>query len=132
MTSGLTPYYKVLGRLQEGDYFGEHWLPQSLSTSSAMRHWPGPVGTVCHVTLHWAAARAGEYSCLLGECRTATVVALNHVELYSLSRESLEQVSSAAVCGGLERGTGVGGVPLSRSACVVQHASPDQRKRTQP
>ena len=24
MTSGLTPYYKVLGHLQEGDYYGEH------------------------------------------------------------------------------------------------------------
>lgn len=34
----------------------------------------------------------GEYSCLLGEARTATVVATDFCELYSLSRNDLEVV----------------------------------------
>jgi CRP-like cAMP-binding protein len=34
----------------------------------------------------------GEYGCLLGEPRTATVVALSFCELYSLSRSNLEEV----------------------------------------
>lgn len=41
----------------------------------------------------------GEYSCLMGECRTATVVAMGQVELYSLSRESLEQVGPESTAG---------------------------------
>lgn len=34
----------------------------------------------------------GEYSCLLGQERSATVVASGYVELYSLSRADLEMV----------------------------------------
>ncbi|GMH40004.1 hypothetical protein BSKO_07908 [Bryopsis sp. KO-2023] len=34
----------------------------------------------------------GEYSCLLGECRTATVVAQEYCELYSLSRTDLDEI----------------------------------------
>ena len=34
----------------------------------------------------------GEYSCLLGEVRTATVVAADFCELYSLARHDLEGV----------------------------------------
>jgi len=34
----------------------------------------------------------GEYSCLLGQERSATVVASSYVELYSLSRADLEAV----------------------------------------
>jgi hypothetical protein len=35
MTSGLTPHYKVLGHLQEGDYFGGHCRKSAVAENSS-------------------------------------------------------------------------------------------------
>jgi CRP-like cAMP-binding protein len=64
----------------------------------------------------------GEYSCLLGECRTATVVASEHVELYSLSRESVEKVGVGGVCVGGGGGWGwVIGIGMAQRWAAAQH-----------